>query len=91
MATDVGVIDWGTAGYGDPAEDFDALRHASEELAEAVLAAYPYADSDLRHRIERHWQLRELWGVLLALELGDEAELRDAVRKLRAGPVLASE
>jgi aminoglycoside 2''-phosphotransferase len=87
----VGVIDWGTAGCGDPAEDFDALRHVSEKFADAVLAAYPYADSDLRHRIERHWQLRELWGVFLALELGDEAELRDAVRKLRAGPVLASE
>jgi hypothetical protein len=33
----------------------------------------------------------ELWGVFLALELGDDAELRDAIGKLRARPVLASE
>jgi aminoglycoside phosphotransferase (APT) family kinase protein len=87
----VGVIDWGTAEYGDPAEDFDALRHVSDDFADAVLGAYPYADADLRHRIERHWELRELWGIFLALELGDEAELDDGVRKLRAGPVLARE
>jgi aminoglycoside phosphotransferase (APT) family kinase protein len=87
----VGVIDWGTAEYADPAEDFDALRHVSDDFAEAVLAAYPYADADLRHRIERHWELRELWGISLALELGDEAELADGIRKLRAGPVLAGE
>ena len=87
----VGVIDWGTAEYGDPAEDFDALRHVSDDFAEAVLAAYPHADADLRHRIERHWELRELWGVMLACELGDEDELHDAVRKLRAGPVLGAE
>jgi aminoglycoside phosphotransferase (APT) family kinase protein len=87
----VGVIDWGTAEYGDPAEDFDALRHVGDDFAEAVLAAYPHADADLRHRVDRHWQLRELWGILLARELGDEDELADAVRKLRAGPVLGAE
>ena len=87
----VGVIDWGTAEYGDPAEDFDALRHISDEFADAVLASYPHADPDLRYRIERHWQVRELWGVFLARELGDEDELADAVRKLRAGPVLGAE
>jgi aminoglycoside phosphotransferase (APT) family kinase protein len=87
----VGVIDWGTAEFGDPAEDFDTLRHIGDDFAEAVLAAYPHADSDLRHRIQRHWELREFWGIFLALELGDEDELHDAVRKLRAGPVLAGE
>jgi aminoglycoside 2''-phosphotransferase len=87
----VGVIDWGTAEYGDPAEDFDTLRHVSDEFADAVLDAYPDADAGLRHRIERHWQLRELWGVLLARELGDADEVADAVRKLRAGAVLGAE
>jgi aminoglycoside 2''-phosphotransferase len=87
----VGVIDWGTAEYGDPAEDFDALRHVSDEFADAVLAAYPDTDDDLRHRIQRHWELRELWGIFLSIELRDEEELADSVRKLRAGPVLAGE
>jgi aminoglycoside phosphotransferase (APT) family kinase protein len=87
----VGVLDWGGAAYADPAEDFDALRHVSDAFADAVLAAYPHADADFRHRIQRHWELRELWGVRIAVELGDEDEFADAVRKLRAGPVLGSE
>jgi len=87
----VGVIDWGGAAYGDPAEDFDALRHVSDAFLEAVLAHYAADDPDLRHRIDRHWEVREFWGISLALELGDEAELQDAVRKLRAGPVLGAE
>jgi aminoglycoside 2''-phosphotransferase len=87
----VGVIDWGGAAYGDPAEDFDALRHVSDTFVEAVLARYAPKDPNLRHRIDRHWEAREFWGVRLAVELGDEAELTDAVRKLRAGPVLGAE
>jgi aminoglycoside 2''-phosphotransferase len=86
-----GVVDWGTAAYGDAAEDFATLRLIGAEFVEATLAGYPNADSDLRHRIDRHWQAREFEGVVLALELGDEAELHDAVRKLRAGPVLGAE
>jgi aminoglycoside 2''-phosphotransferase len=87
----VGVIDWGTAAYGDPAEDFDALRHVGDAFLEAVLARYAPEDSDLRHRIDRHWEARQFWGVRLALELGGDAELADAVRKLRAGAVLGAE
>jgi aminoglycoside phosphotransferase (APT) family kinase protein len=87
----VGVLDCGAAAYADPAEDFDALRHVSDAFADAVLAHYPYADADFQHRVERHWELRELWGVRMSLELGDDEELHDAVRKLRAGPVLAGE
>ncbi len=86
-----GVVDWGTAAYGDLAEDFATLRLIGAEFVEATLAGYPNADSDLRHRIDRYWQAREFEGVVLALELGDEAELHDAVRKLRAGPVLGAE
>jgi aminoglycoside phosphotransferase (APT) family kinase protein len=87
----VGVLDWGGAAYADPAEDFDALRHAGDEFAGAVLAEYPHVDGDFRHRIQRHWELRELWGVRTSLELGDDEELHDSIRKLRAGPVLAGE
>ena len=84
----VGVVDWEAAGLGDPAEDFAALRHVGDRFVRTVLAAYGAQDPDLPHRIERRWQLRELYGVRLAVELGDAAELADAVRKLRAGPVL---
>jgi aminoglycoside phosphotransferase (APT) family kinase protein len=84
----VGVLDWGAAAVGDPAEDFAPLRHVSEAFAEAVLDAYE-ANESLRRRERRRWEIRELYGVRLALTLDDAEELTDAVRKLRAGPVLA--
>jgi aminoglycoside phosphotransferase (APT) family kinase protein len=83
----VGVLDWSAAAIGDPAEDFAPLRHLGDAFAEAVLTAYG-ADDPLRHRARRHWELRELYGIRLALELGDEEELADSVAKLRAGPIL---
>jgi aminoglycoside phosphotransferase (APT) family kinase protein len=87
----VGVLDWGTAAYGDPAEDFATLRHVGDEFLEATLARYPAVDDAFRARIERYWEARELEGIAISLELGDDEELNDSVQKLRAGPVLAEE
>jgi aminoglycoside phosphotransferase (APT) family kinase protein len=86
----VGVLDWGAAAIGDPAEDFAPLRHVGAAFADAVLDAYG-ADDALRHRAWRHWELRELYGIRAALELGDEEELADGIAKLRAGPILRPE
>jgi aminoglycoside phosphotransferase (APT) family kinase protein len=86
----VGVVDWEAAGLGDPAQDFAALRHLGDGFDRRVLAVYGAADPDLPHRIERRWQLRELDGVRLSVELGDAEELAEALRKLRAGPILAA-
>jgi aminoglycoside 2''-phosphotransferase len=82
----VGVLDWGGAGYADPAEDFATLRHLGGAFAEAVLEAYG-ADEALRRRERRHWQLRELHGIAIALELADEEMLADGIAKLRRGPI----
>jgi len=87
----VGVVDWGTAAYGDAAEDLATLRLLGEDFLEETLARYPAGDDAFRARIDRHWEAREFWGVVLSLELGDDEELSDSVRKLRAGPVLAGE
>jgi aminoglycoside phosphotransferase (APT) family kinase protein len=87
----VGVLDWGTAAYGDPAEDFATLRHVGDEFLEATLARYPAVDDAFRARIERYWEARELEGIAISLELCDDEELNDSVRKLRGGPVLAEE
>jgi aminoglycoside 2''-phosphotransferase len=83
----VGVLDWGGAGYADPAEDFATLRHLGDPFTEAVFEAYG-AEEALRRRERRHWELRELHGIGIALELADDEMLADGVAKLRAGPIL---
>lgn len=83
----VGVLDWGGAAFGDPAQDLASLRHLGDAFADAVLGAYA-ADDAVRHRTQRHWELREVYGIRLAVELEDEEEVADSIRKLRAGPVL---
>jgi aminoglycoside 2''-phosphotransferase len=86
----VGVLDWGGAGYGDPAEDLSTLRHLGDSFTEAVFEAYG-ADDALRRRERRYWQLRELHGIAIAVELADEEMLADGIAKLRAGPILRPE
>jgi aminoglycoside 2''-phosphotransferase len=86
----VGVLDWEGAAFADPAQDFAPLRHLGDPFSEAVLGAYGAGDA-LRLRAHRHWELREVDGIRLALELNDADELADAVRKLRAGPILHPE
>jgi aminoglycoside phosphotransferase (APT) family kinase protein len=89
----VGVVDWEAAALGDPARDFAAQFHVGEEFAEATLAAYDeqggQIDQGLRHRVRRQWELREFGGIRTSVELNDREELQDAVRKLRAGPILS--
>jgi aminoglycoside 2''-phosphotransferase len=84
-----GVLDWGGAGCADPAEDFATLRHLGDAFTEAVFDAYG-ADDALRRRERRHWQLRELYGIAMALELEDDEELADGIGKLRRGAIFSS-
>jgi aminoglycoside 2''-phosphotransferase len=86
----VGVLDWGGAGYGDPAEDFSTLRHLGDAFTEAVFDRYGAGEA-LRRRERRYWQLRELHGIAIAVEFDDEEELADGIAKLRAGPILHRE
>jgi hypothetical protein len=43
---------------------------------------------EIRHRADRHGQLRELTGLPLAAAAGDDEELAECVAKLKAGPIL---
>jgi aminoglycoside 2''-phosphotransferase len=86
----VGVLDWEGAAFADPAQDFAPLPHLGDPFSEAVLGLYGASDA-FRLRAQRHWELRELYGIRLALELDDADELADSVRKLRAGPILHPE
>jgi aminoglycoside 2''-phosphotransferase len=84
----IGIIDFENVSIGDPAQDFATLRYLGERFSAAVLAEYQSTggavDPGFRYRIRRLWEMRE------ACVPDDPAELDDQVRKLRAGPILAS-
>jgi aminoglycoside 2''-phosphotransferase len=85
------VLDWHGIALGDAAWDFAAQRELGRRFFDDVLRRYVEGrgeDSTLEHRALRLSEHREFGGVRLAAALGDEGELADAVRKLRAGPVL---
>ncbi len=88
-----GLIDWENVGIDDPAQDVATLLHAGEPFTGAVLDAYRRhggeIDADLMERRRWHWEYREFSGIALALEMGDEDEARDALDKLRSGPLKA--
>ena len=88
----VGVIDFGDAAVGDPAQDFATLLHLGEPFAACVAAAYRAGDGtideDFSHRLRRLWELREFDGVGFAVR-HEPVEFEEAVGKLRAGPILS--
>jgi hypothetical protein len=43
----------------------------------------------VQHRTDRHWELRELTGIPNAASVGDDQEIDESVKKLRAGPILS--
>lgn len=88
-----GVVDFGNVHVGDPAHgDFCILRHlGSAFFTVSVLKEYckPFQPpSVLLRRIDRYWQLRELWGVEYSERYKDRVEIEDSIRKLRAGAIL---
>lgn len=87
-----GVLDFEEVGMGDPALDFATLRHVSDDFARAVLDRYQglggLVDSDIRHRVQRHWETRVIHGLQHIIPNDMEDELEDALAKLREGPIL---
>ncbi len=83
----VGVVDWEWVALGDPAEDFASLHYLGDLVLEQVLRLYSRlggkVDPDLRQRVERCGGLRELKGLAFALQHEDQAELNDALSKVR--------
>jgi aminoglycoside phosphotransferase (APT) family kinase protein len=86
-----GVLDWENVAIDDPAQDIATLMHSGEAFTQAVLDACERAGGVLTEalldRALWHWEVRELTGIALAIEAGDEAETQDAARKLREGPL----
>lgn len=82
-----GVLDFEDAGVGDPAQDFATLRHLGAAFTAQVINAFRAAggtfDPGFAHRLDRLWELREFDGLAFALEIEDQEEIEDAIRKLR--------
>ena len=66
--------------------------HLGRPFLDRVLAAYRAAggaiDQDVTHRTWRLWEAREVAGLIFAARHTDQDEIADALRKLRAGPIL---
>ncbi len=92
--TVAGVVDFEGAAVGDPARDFATGFHLGAAFARAVLGAYQelggVLDDGVEHRVRRLWEAREFDGLAFALQHDDAAEIRDALAKVRAGPILSS-
>jgi aminoglycoside phosphotransferase (APT) family kinase protein len=86
------VLDFAGAHVGDPAQDLAAQGYLGSGFVEDTISAYRARGArpgrNFEHRLARYWQLREFGGAGYAVRSGDPRELDDALRKLRAGPVL---
>ncbi len=87
-----GVLDWEGIEVGDPAWDLAAQMYLGEGFVRTVLERYVElagsADRGLGHRAGRLHELREFGGVRRAASISDEAELDDAVEKIRRSSIL---
>jgi aminoglycoside phosphotransferase (APT) family kinase protein len=89
-----GVLDWENLALGDPAQDLVPLRYLGDQTAERVLRGYLAKtgedEADFSRRMSWWWGNRDFDGIYLALEMHDEEEIADGIRKLREGPILTS-
>jgi Predicted aminoglycoside phosphotransferase len=83
-----GVLDFDTAGVGDPAWDLATQFHLGTEFARRVFDAYPCRDTELWNRAEELFQLRQFEGLAWSARHQDTAEFDESVGKLRAAGVL---
>jgi aminoglycoside 2''-phosphotransferase len=74
-----GIIDWENVTLGDPMMDFAPQYYLGEDFAQAVMEAYQ-GEINL-HRIQRWRQLREWFGMRIALH-HDPDEFEDALTKI---------
>jgi len=84
-----GIIDFGDAGFGDPALDFAGLITAlGEESTRLALAAYGLPDDEvLLGRARAYAQLVPLHEVVFGLQTGDHERVDAGLAQLRAALV----
>lgn len=90
----LGIVDFGDAGWGDPAQDLATQLHMGRRFFDRVVAVYAESSSEpidvLQSRIRWRWQLREVHGLWWAWKRGDRGDFEDALGKLRRGPIFGS-
>lgn len=86
-----GVLDWSHCEVGDPANDFAAIYHFGDELAQLFIDEYKNQGGsvsvDDMHRISKFWQSRELGRIAWAIENDDQEEVSEGVHRLRRGTI----
>jgi aminoglycoside phosphotransferase (APT) family kinase protein len=82
------VIDFDTAGVGDPAWDLATQFHCGVEFAQLVFDAYGCEDPGMWWRAQQLLQLRQFEGLDWAIREGDDIELDESLEKLRCAGVL---
>lgn len=83
-----GVLDFDSAGAGDPAWDLAAQFHLGTAFARRVFDAYPYRNAELWSRAKELFQLREFEGLAWSARHHHAAEFEESLGKLRAAGVL---
>lgn len=90
----VGIIDWERLSLGDPSQGFATLFDLGEKFVRRVIQAYRSLggelDENFEYRMQRLWEAREFEGLHYAVRFDDPIEFKDALRKLRHGPILES-
>jgi aminoglycoside phosphotransferase (APT) family kinase protein len=88
-----GILDWEFLSWSDPANDLGVTFEMGEAFFREVLASYQAVslreDATLERRARELFATRVLYGIKFAIDRDDEAEWRDSLAKLRAGPILA--
>lgn len=87
-----GVLDMAHIEITDPAHDFSAPRYFGEPFMDELMPSYRSAGSQFdasdEYRAQRFHEAREFGGLAWAIEHDDQAEVDDAVEKIKRGPIL---
>lgn len=70
-----GVVDWGTADYGDPAIDFAALAvdFSIEDIENMILSYKGPVDENFHKRLMFYWKLEPIYGIMYFMNRDEKA------------------
>ncbi|MFY9176758.1 MAG: phosphotransferase [Caldicoprobacterales bacterium] len=87
----VGVVDFSDMKIADPAVDLAPQIYLGREFHNAVLHEYINVfghDKSIKHRIKRHRELREVYGLYYVIKHNQVEEYEDTISKIRNNIIL---